>query len=66
MRAGGTAKGMADLVKELDSNVSGIAVLIETLHPKEKMVKGHISILILDESNKENVRVFPSEVLLNE
>jgi len=63
MRAGGTAKGMADLVKELDSNVSGIAVLIETLQPKEKMVKGHISILILDESNKEKVRVFPSDTL---
>ncbi len=56
---------MADLVKELDSNVSGIAVLIETLQPKEKMVKGHISILILDESNKEKVRVFPSDGLMS-
>ena len=60
MRAGRTAKGMADLVGELDSHVVGIAVLIETEAPVEKMVDGHTSILILDEASKDKINVYPN------
>lgn len=39
MKAGGTAKGMADLVKESDSNVVGICVLMNSMHHKKKLVE---------------------------
>jgi purine operon repressor len=41
MRAGGTAKGMVDLMKEFNANVQGIGVMIATKAPKQKLVNDY-------------------------
>lgn len=47
MKAGGTAKGMIDLVKEFDSEVVGIGVLVELDEPLEKLVDNYQSLITL-------------------
>lgn len=55
MKAGGTAKGMTDLVvHEFDGAVVGIGVLISTKEPKNKIVKEYISLLNLESMDIEN------------
>lgn len=64
MKGGGTAKGLVDLVKEFDSNVKGIGVLIETIEPQVKMVDDYFSLLTLDEeSYDDGIRIFAKERL---
>ncbi|MGF7059727.1 pur operon repressor [Brassicibacter mesophilus] len=55
MKAGGTAKGIKDMMTEFKAEVMGIGVLISTDEPKEKLVDDYIPLLILknvDEGNK--------------
>lgn len=62
MKAGGTVKGLLDLMKEFNSEVVGIGVLISTDEPEDKLVHDYFSLLKLkkvDEKTKEIV-VFPS------
>lgn len=39
MRAGGTAKGVIELMQEFDASVEGIAVVFSTKEPKKKLVE---------------------------
>ncbi|SDJ82953.1 pur operon repressor [Natronincola ferrireducens] len=56
MKAGGTARGMMDMMKEFDTQVEDIGVLIATKEPDTKLVKDYIPLLILDEENlKEGI-----------
>lgn len=64
MRAGGTARGMVDLVTELESEVVGVGVLIETNTPQKKMVDEHFSILLMDEISTGELLVEPNPNLL--
>lgn len=48
MKAGGTARGMADLVRECGAEPVGIGVLIATREPAEKRVRDYISLLTLE------------------
>lgn len=64
MRAGGTIKGMVDLVNELGSTVEGIGVLMETLEPDFKMIEGYTALLTMGKAEKDNIVVFPNEKLL--
>ena len=62
MKAGGTAKGIIDLMKEFDTEVVGIAVVMATKEPFEKVVKNYYSLITfegIDEENKE-IRIFPN------
>lgn len=45
MKAGGTALGIIDLLKEFDSEVLGIGVLVDSAENKIKLVDNYISIL---------------------
>jgi purine operon repressor len=45
MRAGGSAKGMSALVKELDCEVAGICVLFDSIHPTQKLVSRYTSLI---------------------
>ena len=45
MKAGGTAKGMIQLVKELDCHVAGVCVLLETVSPSNKLVDDYLSLI---------------------
>ncbi|MEC9488303.1 MAG: pur operon repressor [Halanaerobium sp.] len=47
MRAGGTARGMRDLVKEFEAKLLGIGVLVATAEPEQKLVDDYFSLLQL-------------------
>ena len=49
MKAGGTAKGMVELMHEFKAEVQGIGVLISTAEPEEKLVGEYLSLLELVE-----------------
>lgn len=56
MRAGGTVRGMMDLLAEFQAQVVGTGVLVETARPVEKVVQEYISLVVLeqvDEVQKE-------------
>lgn len=45
MKAGGTAKGITDLMKEFEAEVMGIAVVMSTKEPEDKLIKDYYSLL---------------------
>ncbi|WP_040213862.1 pur operon repressor [Clostridium polynesiense] len=63
MRAGGTAKGIKDLLNEFESELVGIGVLVESVSAGRKLVEERISILEFDSVDDEgniNMRISPS------
>lgn len=48
MKAGGTARGLVDLMGEFQAEVVGVGVLIETAEPAEKLVSDYISLVVLE------------------
>ncbi|HHV30172.1 pur operon repressor [Acetivibrio mesophilus] len=54
MKGGGTAKGIIDMVREFESEVVGIGVVIETLEPSKKLVDDYVSLLTLNIVNTED------------
>ncbi|MEW6724227.1 MAG: pur operon repressor [Bacillota bacterium] len=52
MKAGGTAKGVCDLMAEFGATVVGTGVLIETAGPAQKLIDDYLSLLVLDEVNE--------------
>ena len=59
MKAGGTAKGMVDLLHEFKAEVLGIGVLITTKEPEAKLVREYLSLLELSslDAGKREVQV---------
>ncbi|MCT8136365.1 pur operon repressor [Anaerobacillus sp. CMMVII] len=56
MKAGGTIKGMINLVEEFQSHVVGIGVLVEANHAEERLVDKYTSMTRLSEVNtKEKI-----------
>lgn len=66
MRAGGTVRGMVELVQELGGQVEGIGVLMETVDPVNKMIEGYTSLLTLERAEKDNILVHPNFSLFPE
>jgi len=58
MKAGGTAKGMTDLVKEFDAKIVGIGVLFESENPKEKLVEDYHSLITMKEDQEKGTFEF--------
>jgi purine operon repressor len=62
MKAGGTALGIINLLKEFDSKVIGIGVLIEDIEISKKLVEDYISIVEFTGINEQDTAVvFPSK-----
>ncbi|MGI6610294.1 MAG: pur operon repressor [Limnochordia bacterium] len=63
MKAGGSARGLVDLVGELKAEVVGIGVLVETDTPRHKLVREYCSLIVLEEVDveRQHVRVRPSD-----
>lgn len=59
MKAGGTARGLVDLMGEFEAEVIGVGVLIETAAPEEKLVDDYTSLVVL-----EAVHERPKEVVV--
>jgi len=62
MKAGGTAKGIKDLVKEFDAEVVGVAVVLATKEPKEKLINDYYTLVEFDgvDDDLERIRIKPS------
>lgn len=63
MKAGGTAKGIVDLLKEFESELLGIGVLIDNVRTPKKLVHDYISLVDfkgIDE--KGEAQLFPSKI----
>ncbi len=54
MRAGGTLRGLAELMAEFESQVVGMGVLIEMKQPAAKLVKDYVSFISLEEIDSTN------------
>jgi purine operon repressor len=64
MKAGGTAVGILELMKEFENQVVGIGVLIETREPEKKLVHNCISLLTLNDVDEGNgaINICPSDL----
>lgn len=62
MKAGGTSKGMIDLLAEFKAEVLGLGVLIRTKEPENKLVKDYLSLLELEslDSDSKSVKIIVS------
>lgn len=62
MKAGGTANGIIDLMKEFECNVVGIGVLVESSTINKRLVENYISIMKLESVDEESgqIRIIPS------
>lgn len=60
MKAGGTAKGITDLMKELEAEVIGIAVVMATKEPSEKLIKDYYALLEFDgiDEREEKINIY--------
>ncbi len=63
MKAGGTARGMLDLMAEFEARVVGLGVLVETAEPSKKLVKDHASLAILEsvDEKTKTVKIGPGK-----
>lgn len=61
MKAGGTAKGVIDLMKEFDVEVVGVAVVMATKNPAKKLIDNYYALIEFDGINEElqTVKIFP-------
>lgn len=66
MKAGGTANGIIELMKEFGNEVAGIGVLIETREPVHKLVDNYVSLLTLDKVDEYNniIGIEPSPLFI--
>lgn len=66
MKAGGTASGIIELMKEFENEVMGIGVLIETKEPEHKLVSNYVSLLTLDGVDEETGKILiqPSKMFV--
>lgn len=54
MKAGGTAKGMIQLVEELECKVAGVCVLMDTISPSQKLVSDYLSLIKFEGIDAQN------------
>ena len=54
MRAGGTARGMVDMMREFAVTVVGVCVLISTQEPAKKRLEGVKSLLVIDNTDESS------------
>lgn len=64
LRGGGTAQGIKDLLKEFESELIGIGVLVDNIGVARKIVNDYVSIVNLKHLGEpKDLEVYPSEML---
>lgn len=63
MKAGGTAKGMIELLQEFKAEVLGIGILIDTEYPEKKLVNNYYSLLRLVEVDEQERKISIKSIL---
>ncbi len=68
MKAGGTLRGLQELLTEFKAEIVGTGVLMVTADPPEKLVQDYLALLVLEEVDEvgQEVRVRPSSWLRQE
>ncbi|SKA95385.1 purine operon repressor, PurR [Caloramator quimbayensis] len=63
MKAGGTANGIIELMREFDSSVVGIGILIESFTESKRLVDDYVSLMKLKSVNEESgeIVLYPSK-----
>lgn len=62
MKAGGTARGIIELLKEFDSELLGIGIFVDQIGIEEKIITDYTSIIELEGIDEEgNCRLVPSK-----
>ena len=64
MRAGGSVKGLADLMREFSVSVVGTGVVMSMSNPQRKMVDNYVSLMQMHELSDGTLRVEPAPWLL--
>ncbi len=67
MRAGGSAKGISDMMKEFDVEIVGTGVVIASKEPEKKKVEDYFPLVYLgkvDENSKKS-EVFPNNIIFS-
>jgi purine operon repressor len=61
MKAGGTAKGVFDLLKELDIEVIAKAFVMATKEPKQKLIDNYYALVELEDIDVKNqtISIYP-------
>lgn len=64
MKAGGTANGIVELMKEFNSVVVGIGVLVENIWQSKRLVEDYVSLLTLESVDEEKgiINIYPSSI----
>lgn len=64
MKAGGTAKGITDLMRELEAEVIGIAVVMATKEPREKLINDYYALLEFDgiDEREEKINIYRRKI----
>jgi len=57
MKAGGSARGLVDLMEEFRAEVAGIGVLVATAEPRQKLVKDYVALAVLERVDEERREV---------
>ena len=57
MRAGGTIKGLMELMSEFEATVVGVGVLLATSSPTKKLINNYISMLVLEDVDTVNNKI---------
>ncbi|WP_227763960.1 pur operon repressor [Zhaonella formicivorans] len=67
MKAGGTARGMLELMAEFKAEVLGMGVLVSTTEPKEKLVDNYLALLELEalDEKEKRISIKPGKWLYN-
>ena len=65
MRAGGSVKGIAEILSEFDVEVVGTGIVISSNEPEKKKIQDYISLIYLDvlDENEKNIQVFPNSLI---
>lgn len=63
MKAGGTAKGIIELMQEFESEVVGVGVLMATKDPTEKLYHSYKSLLLLNGIDEKDKKVYIQSAL---
>ena len=63
LKAGGTAKGMIDLMSEFNVQVVGTAFVMATAHNAKRVIEGEKALMIMDEPENGKLSIRPADWL---
>lgn len=65
MRAGGSVKGIYEILSEFDVEVVGTGIVITSIEPEKKKIHDYFSLINLGfvDENEKNIQVFPNSLI---